>query len=83
MCYLVDIIGVNARVEAHVQVVQHLHHLERGAGGGDGGEAHDVGEEDGHLDSEEKKWEIVSDGSKKKSDSKDMIFLCGIQFNLI
>lgn len=51
--YLVDVVRVDARVEAHVQVVQHLHHLQRGAGGGDGGEAHDVGEEDGHLGNKE------------------------------
>lgn len=49
-CYLVDVVGVDARVEAHVQVVEHLHHLQRRAGSRDGGEAHDVGEEDGHLD---------------------------------
>lgn len=49
-CYLVDVVGVDARVEAHVQVVEHFHHLQRCAGSRDGGEAHDVGEEDGHLD---------------------------------
>ena len=48
--YLVDVIGVDARVEAHVEVVEHLHHLQRSAGRRDGGEAHDVREKNGHLE---------------------------------
>ena len=47
--YLVDVVGVDARVEAHVQAVEHLHHLQGVAGGRDGGEAHDVGKENGNL----------------------------------
>lgn len=48
--HLVDVVGVDARVKAHVKVVEHLDHLERRTGRGDGGEAHDVGEEYGHLE---------------------------------
>lgn len=48
-CHLVDVVGVDAGVEAHVQAVEHLHHLQRSAGRGDGGEAHDIREENGHL----------------------------------
>lgn len=58
-CYLVDVVGVDARVEAHVQVVEHLHHLQGGAGSRDGGEAHDVGEEDGHLGRNERGNSLV------------------------
>ena len=47
--YLVDVVGVDSRVEAHIQAVEHLHHLQGVAGGRDGGEAHDVGEENGNL----------------------------------
>lgn len=40
--YLVYVIGVNACVKTHVEVVEHLHDLQWGAGGRDGGEADDV-----------------------------------------
>lgn len=49
MHYLVDIVGVNACIEAHVQVVEHLHHLQRGTGSRDGGEADNVREKNGNL----------------------------------
>lgn len=54
-CYLVDVIGVDARVKAHVEVVEHLHHLQRSTGCRDRSEAHDVWEENGHL---EQHWSI-------------------------
>lgn len=41
-CYLVDIVGVDAGVKAHVEVVEHLHHLQRSTGCRYGGEAHNV-----------------------------------------
>lgn len=52
-CYLVDVVGVDACVETHVEVVEHLHHLKRIAGRRDGGEAHDVREKNGHLEQSE------------------------------
>lgn len=48
--YLVDVVGIDACVEAHVEVVEHLHHLKRSTGRRDGGEANDVGEKNGHLE---------------------------------
>ncbi len=41
-CYLVDVVGVDACVKAHVEVVEHLHHLQRSTGRRDRSEAHDV-----------------------------------------
>ncbi len=41
-CYLVDVIGVDACVKAHVEVVEHLHHLQRSTGRRDRSEAHNV-----------------------------------------
>ena len=49
-CYLVDVVGVNACVKTHVEVVEHLHHLQRSTGRRDRGEAHDVREKNGHLE---------------------------------
>lgn len=42
VCYLVDVIGVDACVKAHVEVVEHLHHLQRSTGCRDRSEAHNV-----------------------------------------
>lgn len=54
-CYLVDIIGVNARVKTQVEVVEHLHHLQRSAGRRDRSEAHNVREKYGHLETNREK----------------------------
>lgn len=48
--YLVYVVGINACVKTHVEVVEHLHYLQRGAGGRDRGETNDVWEKNSHLE---------------------------------
>ena len=64
--YLVDIVGVDACVEAHVEVVEHLHHLQRSTGRRDGGEAHDVGEKNGNLEQNAETGSVVLDKTGQK-----------------
>lgn len=47
--HLVHVVVVDDAVEAFVDVVEHVHHLHRGAVLAQGGETHDVTEIDGHL----------------------------------
>lgn len=71
-CYLVDVVGVDAHVKAHVEVVEHLHHLQRSTGCRDRSEAHDVWEENGHL---EQHWSLVRPKKTRKKHPVCFFFL--------